>query len=216
MKKKYILIVSKLVFGSLGASSIVTEVFVLVGGGTFVPANFFSYFTIESNLIASVMFLTSAVMILLDKQGGRLVDMVRGASALNMIMTGIVFGILLSGYDPAILTAVPWDNTVLHYIIPVAVCIDWFVDSPREVIPFRRAFLWLVFPLLYLAYTLIRGVFVGWYPYPFLNPTDPQGYGGVAVTSVGIAVMAAVITALLIVVVRFIVGVRVSNVNSLS
>ena len=43
-----------------------------------------------------------------------------------------------------------------------------------------------IFPLAYLAYALVRGT-AGWYPYPFLNPANVGGYGGVAAYAVGIA-----------------------------
>ena len=45
------------------------------------------------------------------------------------------------------------------------------------------------FPLLYLAYVLIRGAVVDWYPYPFLNPARVGGYGGVALHALGIAAL---------------------------
>ena len=34
---------------------------------------------------------------------------------------------------------------------------------------------------------MIRGVIVEWYPYPFLNPAQGAGYGGVAVYVIAIA-----------------------------
>jgi hypothetical protein len=39
--------------------------------------------------------------------------------------------------------------------------------------------LWLIFPLAWLAFTLIRGAVDNWYPYPFLDP-DNGGYRSVA------------------------------------
>jgi hypothetical protein len=41
--------------------------------------------------------------------------------------------------------------------------------------------------VLYIAYVLVRGSFVQWYPYPFLNPSNVGGYSGVAAYVVGIA-----------------------------
>ena len=41
-------------------------------------------------------------------------------------------------------------------------------------------------PLLYLAYSVIRGAIVGFYAYPFLNPDKVGGYGGVVFYSVSI------------------------------
>lgn len=40
--------------------------------------------------------------------------------------------------------------------------------------------MWLSFPLAYIAYTLVRGAVVNWYPYFFVNPHHPAGYFGVA------------------------------------
>jgi bacteriorhodopsin len=52
-------------------------------------------------------------------------------------------------------------------------------------------FFWLivVFPIVWVIYTMIRGPIVGWYPYPFLNPDiEPGvGYGGVTVYVIAIA-----------------------------
>ena len=56
----------------------------------------------------------------------------------------------------------------------------------------RDGLTWLVVPLAYLVYSLVRGAVVDWYPYPFMDPGE-HGYAGVAVTSVVIAVVLAVI-----------------------
>jgi len=90
--------------------------------------------------------------------------MLRGAASLYMAITGIVFSVLLAGLDVE-LTAVPWDNTVLHYIMPVVVVADWVIDLPGTRIAFKSALVWLAFPLTYVAYSLIRGHLTGWYPY---------------------------------------------------
>jgi hypothetical protein len=180
MKKNY-LVGYKLFFALLGFSAIVTEIATLIAMGVFNPANFFSFFTIEANSIAVVVFLVSAFATYAGKKSARL-DFVRGASTFFMIVTGIVFAVLLAGIENAHLTAVPWDNTVLHYLVPIAVAIDWLMDPPAHRIKYRRALLWLVFPVIYLGYSLLRGPIVGWYPYPFLNPAH-GGYGQIAITS---------------------------------
>ena len=181
MKRNY-LVAYKVFFGLLGFSAIVTELAVLGTKGILVPGNFFSFFTIESNIIAFIVFLISAFFVFAGKKSRKL-DFFRGAATFFMIVTGIVFAVLLSGLEGVALTALPWDNVVLHYIIPIAVALDWIIDPPSRQISFRRGLLWLVFPLTYLAYSLIRGPIVQWYPYPFLNPAN-GGYGQIAVTSV--------------------------------
>jgi hypothetical protein len=172
----------KVFFGLLGFSAVVTELAILGTHGKLIPANFFSYFTIESNILAFVVFLFSAFYVFAGKKSRKL-DFLRGAATLFMIVTGIVFAVLLAGIEGAALTALPWDNVVLHYIIPIAVAIDWLIDPPQRRISFRRGLLWLLYPVIYVAYSLIRGPIVGWYPYPFLDPAY-GGYGKVIVTSI--------------------------------
>jgi hypothetical protein len=185
MISKSTLITYKLLFALLGFSAIVTEIAVLVERGHFNPANFFSFFTIESNVLAVLSLLVSAFVIATGKSG-KVTHMFRGAVALYMAITGIVFSVLLAGLDPTVLTAVPWDNIVLHYIMPVVIIVDWFVDAPKKRITFRKSLYWLIYPVLYVIYSLVRGAYVGWYPYPFLDPTT-NGFSAVLGISVGIA-----------------------------
>lgn len=188
MKTKKFLILYKSFFGLLGFSALVTEISTLVERGRFIPENFFSFFTIESNLFAAFVLIVGALMTGRRQSWG--FTMLRGASALYMTLTGIVFTVLLSGLKDIPFTAVPWDNIVLHYIMPIAVVTDWLIDQPSVKISFKRALIWMVFPLLYVAYSLARGAIVGWYPYPFLNPVT-NGYMGVLAVGFGIAVLAA-------------------------
>ena len=101
-----------------------------------------------------------------------------------------MFAILLSGTD--VDTAIPWVNTVVHEVFPIAVLIDWFIDPPAQPISFRRSWWWLAYPLVWVAYTLIRGAAFGWYPYPFMDPAN-GGYGTVAGYVVAILVFGIVL-----------------------
>lgn len=183
---------AKIAFALLGFSALVTEIATLVAQHRFEPGDFFSYFTVEANTLAVVSLILSAFTIALHEDSSGL-DFFRGATTLYMTTTILVFIVLLSGYPASELTAVPWDNTVLHYVMPIVVIVDWLAASHIAPIPFRRAVIWLAFPLAYLAYSLVRGAVVDWYPYPFMDPAT-HGYIGVVVTSVAIAVVLAVIT----------------------
>jgi hypothetical protein len=46
---------------------------------------------------------------------------------------------------------------------------------------------WLAYPLVWFAYTLIRGASVDWYPYPFVD-VAAHGYGRVLVNGIAMAV----------------------------
>lgn len=170
MNKKAFLIFYKVFFALLGFSALVTEVVASVERGIFNPANFFSYFTVQVNIIVFVVFLLSALFIALNK--AKKLDVLRTATTVYIVIVGVGFSILLSGLENVVLTAVPWDNTVLHYIIPVAVFVDYLIDRPKTKMSFKKLLVWLLFPIAYVTYSLIRGAVGGWYPYPFLNPNN--------------------------------------------
>lgn len=173
---------SRFFFGLLGLSAVVTEIAVLVNQGVFNPFNFFSFFTIQSNIAAAILLLYLA----LANNMSQRVQVVRGAVVLYMLMTGVIFALLLSGLADVRLTAVPWDNTVLHYIMPIVVVLDWILYPPKKKLPIQAVWAWVVFPLVYVVYTLLRGSMVSWYPYPFLNP-QTSSYIDVGIVSMVMA-----------------------------
>lgn len=184
---KTFLLAYKVGFSLLGFSALITEIAVLSERGLFHPWDFFSFFTVESNFVAAVALMIGALA-LSSGSRARWVDNTRGAATLYMLITGIVFSALLSGLDPKILTAVRWDNTVLHYIMPFVLMVDWLIDPPKRRVAFWTGMFWLIYPVSYVIYTLIRGLFVDWYPYPFLSP-QTHGYFGVLAVSVSITII---------------------------
>lgn len=159
---------------------------------SFVPQNFFSYFTNLSNLLGAGVFVYTAV----TGRRGLVIDLLRGAAVEYLVITGIVYALLLSGSSES-LGVLPWVNVVVHEIMPVAVIVDWVVVPPSHRIPLRRAMIWLIFPVAFMVYSLVRGPIVDWYPYPFLDPGKVGGYSGVALYGLGIAV-AFIVVALLV------------------
>lgn len=141
--------------------------------------DFFSYFTNLSNMIAGTIFIISAIRLLRGTESSRSDVMIRGASVVYMVFVGVVFNTLLRDADLGEL--MPWVNLVHHTVMPVAVLLDWILMPPKHRIPLRTAFMWLAFPAVYVAYSLIRGALVGFYAYPFFNPIVQNGYLGVAI-----------------------------------
>src|SRR4051812_12569254 len=157
------LIAYRMVIALLGFAAVVTEVATIVERGRFDAGNFFSFFTIESNCLSAAILVVSALATAAGRRD-RSIAMLRGANSLNMVVVGLAFSLLLAGLENTEFTAVPWDNTVLHYIVPVAVALDWILDVPRVRIAFSQAAIWLAFPLAYLVYSMVRGPIVDWYP----------------------------------------------------
>jgi hypothetical protein len=139
--------------------------------------HFFSYFTNLSNLFAACVLLMSA----------RAGPILRAMAAINMVVVGIVFAVLLRNSDLGAL--LPWVNFVVHYLMPCVVVLDWIMLPPRIRLGVRELLVCLIFPALYLVYVLVRGSIVNWYPYPFLNPVKVGGYAGVAAYAVGVTVV---------------------------
>jgi hypothetical protein len=153
---------------------------------TFTVANFFSFFTIQSNIIAAVVLVLLATS--WQEKRTETQTLIRGAAVAYMTTTGVVYGLLLSGYSEELQTTLPWVDTMLHRVIPLVMVIDWMIDRPHNPLRFKQCLVWAIYPVAYLVYSLIRGPIVDWYPYPFLNPDEAGGYAGVAAYSVGIAV----------------------------
>lgn len=191
LKNKTFLVSYRLFFGLLGFAAIITEIAVITERGNFNPANFFSFFTIQTNILVFLTFLLGAVMAATGKSK-KWMNSVRAAVTFYALVVGTVFSVLLSGYE--VLTAVAWDNIVLHYIIPIAVVIDFLIDRPGQKISFKTGLWWLAYPLAYAVYSLVRGHMVNWYPYPFLNP-ETHGYSGTAITIAGLLIFGALLIA---------------------
>jgi len=194
-KSKKFLVSYKLFFALLGFSAVVTEIATLVERGVFDFGNFFSFFTIQINILVFVTFILSALATVNGKQR-RWLDILRSLTTVYILVVGIGFAILLSGLEGVALTAVPWDNTVLHYIIPAAVFIDFIIDRPKRKINFKTGLLWIIFPILYVIYSLVRGNLIHWYPYPFLNPTV-HGFAPVGVAVFGLLILGILLIAII-------------------
>jgi hypothetical protein len=172
----------RLVLACLALAAIVYELVSGLGGAHWSTTDDFSYFTQLSNLFALAVFFAgglSAIGLLPAVRRSARFDSLRGAAVLYMLTTGIVYAVLLAGKH----NSIPWVNTVLHRVMPLVVALDWLIDPPRTSLQPRRVVLaWMAFPVLYIAYTLVRGPLVHWYPYFFVNPGHSGGYLLVAVS----------------------------------
>jgi hypothetical protein len=176
--------VLRLAFGLLVLVAIGWQLWLHVGLRLSVP-NFFSFFTNLSNLLAAGVLIAAALRQWAGAPPSAAFETLRALAATFMLVVGVVFAVLLRDIDLGSLR--PWVNSVLHHVMPVVLVLDWLLWPPRPAIGFRPLRWVLALGVLYLAYTMARGAVVGWYPYPFLNPANVGGYGGVAVYAAGVA-----------------------------
>lgn len=165
-----------------------------------VLVNFFSFFTILSNVCATVV-LAWAGIAGLTARGPRRPEPAGLATALvcastYMIITGIVYNSLLRFIElPQGSQPVWWSNEVLHLVGPLFLLLDLLLGPRRRALPWSAVGIVVIFPLVWVAYTLIRGPLVVnpatgapyWYPYPFLDPNGPGGWASVVAYVVAIA-----------------------------
>lgn len=169
------------------------------GRFTSVPAriiNTLSFFTVQSNILVAV---TTGLLALNLHRRSTVFRVLRIDGLVAIAITGIVFHIALAdlheltGKDKA----ADW---VLHTASPLLCVIGWLVFGPRRQTSWRLVRLSVAFPVLWLAYTMVRGALVKdrfakhYYPYPFLDVGD-HGYLVVTVNIVLVAVLFAALSA---------------------
>lgn len=130
------------------------------------PFDYFGYFTNLTSLATAVLLIAVAALAL----GGRRVPLwltaARGVAVACLIIVGLVYNLLVPGTG----TAPAWVSAILHTVVPLLALLDWTLVSDRGPLPWRRLWIVLPYPLLWLAVVLVRGVTDGWVPYGFLLP----------------------------------------------
>jgi hypothetical protein len=159
--------------------------------------NFFSFFTIESNVFSIVVLLAGASFALAKKPDAVWFNIARGTVATFMITTGVVYNLLLRNVELPQGTTVAWSNEVLHVVAPLVLLIDWLFAPGRFAMATKTIWIIVSFPLVWGIYTLVRGPFAfderlqrNWYPYPFMNPEiSANGYLSVSFYMILIALV---------------------------
>ena len=141
--------------------------------------NFFSFFTIDSNIGTVLVCLIGAGFAFARKSDANWFLIFRLCVVTYMAVTGIVYNLLLRGVELPQGTTVEWSNEVLHVVACAYIVLDWFIAPGRSAIGWRKLGIVAIFPLVWVAYTYIRVPFTvsdtvtgkPFYPYPFLNPS---------------------------------------------
>jgi hypothetical protein len=153
---------------------------------TFTVGNFFSYFTVLSNVLLVITFAALAVRPALSDNARFLT--LRGIATISITVTGLVYAILLAPASADVDVTLRWVDFSVHTVAPIVGLADWLLDRPRHRPPRATVLSWLAFPVGWLVYTLIRGAATDWYPYPFLDP-DLEGVGSIIATCLAITVV---------------------------
>lgn len=163
--------------------------------------NFFSFFTIQSNILVTAATTAIALIPPGNKDNFFTRLSVQTAIALYIFIVGLVYNTVLRG----MVAHEGWSlflDTMLHVVIPILYLIYWAIMRSKGTLEYKDGLRWLIFPFLYLTYSLIRGSVVGWYPYPFLNVVE-NGYPRVFINIAVMIVVFLIAGLLLVAITRF-------------
>jgi hypothetical protein len=172
-------------------AGLVLQIVVTAGvtGGRFDSAgarvlNLLCYFTIQSNLLVGA---TSLLLALRPDRGSTVFRTLRLDGVVAITVTGVVFQVAIAPHQHLTGAAAVADF-LLHTASPVLCVLGWLLFGPRVPIIRRIVGLAVIFPLCWLAFTLVRGALVDFYPYTFLDVTA-LGYAPVVRACVLVAVL---------------------------
>lgn len=172
----------------------------------------FIYFTIQTNIFIAILFgVLSVLTIIQIKKDGRYGEVAHINLSLQLAIiffitiTGLVYATMLSwvnfGMAEVSLTKQvvgKIGNILVHYVVPIMALVDWIIFMPHGKIKLYHAFIWLIYPIVYDIFVMIRGTFGGplrisadgvasYYPYPFIEVTTLE-WGRVALITAGMVV----------------------------
>ncbi|QXI16839.1 Pr6Pr family membrane protein [Pseudomonas hamedanensis] len=148
--------------------------------------SFFSYFTILTNTLAATV-LTCAVT---DRESA-----VRRWFRKPWVSSGIAVSIAVVGLAYSLLLRHLWHpegwqfvaDELLHDVMPLLFLGYWWWCVPKGTLRLWHLPVWLIYPLVYFVYALLRGHLLGAYAYPFID-VAVLGYPQVLANAGGILV----------------------------
>ena len=158
--------------------------------------NFFSFFTVLTNTLAVVVL--SYALVKRDSPAKRffLAPVICSGIAVSIVVVGLAYSLLLRHlWHPE-----GWQwlaDELLHDVMPVLFLVYWFCCVPKGSLRLRHIALWVIYPLVYFGYALLRGHFLAVYPYPFID-VDKLGYPQVFINAGGLLAGFVVIALVLI------------------
>ena len=154
--------------------------------------DYFTYFTIWSNIVVAM------IAIMLFQRPGRdsfAFRVLRLDSILMITVTGIIYNVVLAA-SAQLQGLEVVSNLFDHILTPIVTIVVWLLIGPRGWISWRVIGAGLILPIIWLVFALIRGAFIGAYPYGFLDVAT-FGYGTVAINVLGVIAFAVVLCLIL-------------------
>ncbi|GAA0277419.1 Pr6Pr family membrane protein [Pseudomonas rhodesiae] len=146
--------------------------------------NFFSFFTVLTNTLAAVVLSYALVKRPSAAQRFFLAPAVSSGIAVSIVVVGVAYNLLLRHlWQPEGFQFIA--DELLHDVMPVLFALYWWRCVPKGQLRLTHIGLWVIYPLVYFGYALLRGDLLGQYQYPFID-VSTLGYPQVFVNAGGI------------------------------
>ena len=174
--------VFRLAVGLSLLGSVLWQVSDRLAANLFRPFEYFAFFSITSSILAGFVLALSGLSLLQGKDESERLHTFRLIATVSMIIVGVVYHALLGdsaidprdvGYDWPV---VP--NLVIHTYAPILIAVDYLISIRGYKPSWKKAWWVVVYPLTWLAFSLVRGLLDGWWPYWFINPNSEGGVVG--------------------------------------
>jgi hypothetical protein len=132
---------------------------------------YFAYFTIQSTMVGIAVLIWGGVVALRADIDPPVLTVARMSVLSYAIVTAVVYNLLLRGIPDEGFVVSPWPGEIMHVWIPIVLLADWLFSPGRSALRWTALRAVVIFPLVWLGITLVRGAIDGWYPYPFLEPS---------------------------------------------
>ncbi|MBX7041843.1 MAG: Pr6Pr family membrane protein [Ignavibacteria bacterium] len=129
---------------------------------------YLSFMTIWTNFLIALFF--TFVTVSPGSKGGKFFSghSVQTALLVYIIAVGLIYHLFLAHiWDPKGYQYVA--DQILHTVVPLYYLMYWVFFTEKTVLNFKSAFNWLLYPLVYAVYAMVRGAITMKYPYYFLD-----------------------------------------------
>ncbi|WP_250962442.1 Pr6Pr family membrane protein, partial [Pseudomonas sp. CG7] len=145
--------------------------------------SFFSFFTVLTNLSVAVVLTWELTLRPSPARRWFLRPSVRSGIAVSIALVSLAYNLLLRHlWQPE-----GWQfvaDELLHDVVPLLYIAYWWRCVPKGSLRLGHIGLWMIYPLVYFAYVLLRGDLLATYPYPFIDVAS-LGYPQVFINAGG-------------------------------
>ena len=146
--------------------------------------SFFSYFTVLTNTLVATVLTCAVTPRESAARRWFLQPWVSSGVTVSIVVVGLAYSVLLRHlWHPE-----GWQfiaDELLHDVMPLVFLGYWWFCVPKGTLRLWHLPVWLIYPLVYFAYALLRGNLLGAYAYPFID-VAVLGYPQVFINAGGI------------------------------